>query len=128
METERLLKGTFISFTSGQILSPSFSGSLPLMLCSFLLSLLPHFGTTVLVLGPVTIIVNPVPIFSHRATLSRLPLPLLFPTLPTKISQLLSVTKSSAYSPVVIIFQISSGSTGRQSPDQLLSVRLIFSP
>lgn len=84
METERLLKGTFISFTSGQILSPSFSCSLPLMLCSFLLSLLVHFGTTVLVLGPVTIIVNPVPIFSHRATLSLLPLPLLFPTLPTK--------------------------------------------
>lgn len=74
-----------------------------------LLPLLAHFGATVLTTGPVTITFNQhyihflslAPSVSHTSIL-------LIPNLLRKISQFYSVTKSAAYSPLVIIFQVSS--------------------
>lgn len=73
--------------------------------CYFLLL---HFGATLLAMGPITATLNQ--LCAHFLLLAcSISPPLFLPTqLSQKISQFYSGTKSPAYSPLIIIFQISS--------------------
>lgn len=80
------------------------------MLSRSLLLLLAHFGATVLTTGPVTVTFNQhyIHFLSLAPSVSHTSMILLIIDLLRKISQFYSVTKSAAYSPLVIIFQVSS--------------------
>lgn len=118
---EKLATRSFIPFTPGQAKhnslhqSPIFFCPLPSMLCSSLWLLLTHFGT--IFLSPDIIIQN------HSSTTSFYLLHLSYTPLPPSwaISQFQLVTKSSAYKPLMIIFQNSpKGGQQLNDPSQLI--------
>lgn len=78
--------------------SPLFS---PLMLCSSLLLLLAHFGGTILPMGSVTVTLNQ--LYEHSLS------PLFFPIPPTSQEISDSVSKPSAWGPLITISRVSLG-------------------
>jgi hypothetical protein len=95
------------------------------MPCSSLLFLLAHFGAAVLVMGPVTVTMNQAhDHFLSQPTLSLLPLLSPSHNLHRKFL-FYSVNKSSAYSPLIIIFHVSSG---MQDYNQVKTLPQLYDP